>query len=564
MRIVRCPVCDQYSDTLLRDFRSQGERQVIAKLKSRHLRWSEHDGLCERCLYLNEFDTVEEHFSSLAKGTLFRERVKNEFALLPAPLRLNADPRFKGRGVTIAFLDSGFYPHPDLVRPSNRIKAIVDVSDEKKGASYFSHVHPESWHGTMTTVAAAGNGFFSNGLYRGIASEAEVVLVKVMHTGAKHISTENIARGIRWAREHRDEYGIRIISISVGDDEPVASADSPVDQEAERAVKEGIIIVAAVGNNPGRPIVPPASSPAVITVGGLDDRNELPRHHRTMYHSTYGKTADGNPKPELIAPAIWVAGPILPTTDQFAESRALFDLLNATPRTFEAQFKKKRRLLPGSPTTRVRGDHKRWVRERIQEMKYIAPYYKNVDGTSFAAPIVSSVIAQMLEAMPDLVPAQVKQILVETAEPLKNISKEQQGFGVPNPRAALERAIMQRHIDRQPGVHFVNGHIYFIYHNRIPRSVALAGDFNGWDCTKNHLHDSVDGIWSCWIPKLPSGNHRYKFVIDDALWVEDPTNNNKEPDGFGGYNSRVIMHSESGWDQRRGSESSTLQIRRRA
>ncbi|MEK9135765.1 MAG: hypothetical protein AAB393_01475, partial [Bacteroidota bacterium] len=125
MTIARCPICRQYADTLLRTLPGTGEDLVIAKIKARHAEWTEQDGMCERCLYLNEFDTVDEHFTSLTKGTLFRQQIKNEFALLPTPLRLNADPRFRGRGITIAFLDSGFYPHPDLVRPRNRIKAIV-------------------------------------------------------------------------------------------------------------------------------------------------------------------------------------------------------------------------------------------------------------------------------------------------------------------------------------------------------------------------------------------------------------------------------------------------------
>jgi serine protease AprX len=541
MKITRCPICNQCVEVLLHEFHGKGEKAVAEKLRQRYPQWSERDGICERCLYLNEFDTVEEHFAALAKGTLFRLRMRNEFALLPTPLRLNSDPRFNGRGITIAFLDSAFYPHPDLVRPSNRIKAIVDVTDEKKGASYFAKVHNESWHGTMTTVAATGNGFLSDGLYRGIASQADVVLIKVLDTGTKHINTENITRGIRWAREHKDQYGIRIISISVGDDEPTALSESPVDKEAEEAVKEGIVVVAAIGNNPERPIVPPASSPSVITVGGLDDKNDLLQQHRTMYHSTFGKTVDGNPKPEMIAPAIWVAGPILPKTDQYSESKALFGLLKAGPRTFETQFEKKRTLLPTAPSTLARGDYKKWVRERILEMKYIAPYYKHVDGTSFAAPIVSSVIAQMLEAMPDLSPAQVKQILIDTAEPIKGVAKERQGFGVPNPRAAVERALKERHASRHPGVHFVDGKTYFIYHNRVPRSVSLAGDFNGWDFTRNRLHESELGTWSCWIPKLSAGNYRYKFVVDESMWMEDPANTDKEPDGFGGWNSRLVI-----------------------
>jgi len=37
--------------------------------------------------------------------------------------RLEAHPDYAGRGVTIGFVDVGFYPHPDLVQPHNRIRA---------------------------------------------------------------------------------------------------------------------------------------------------------------------------------------------------------------------------------------------------------------------------------------------------------------------------------------------------------------------------------------------------------------------------------------------------------
>jgi serine protease AprX len=43
---------------------------------------------------------------------------QNHFAVLPTPIRLNADGVRTGEGVTIAFLDSGFYPHPDLTEPA--------------------------------------------------------------------------------------------------------------------------------------------------------------------------------------------------------------------------------------------------------------------------------------------------------------------------------------------------------------------------------------------------------------------------------------------------------------
>ena len=48
--------------------------------------------------------------------------------LLSIPERLDANPRFTGRGVVIALVDSGFYPHPDLMRPKRRIKAYADAT----------------------------------------------------------------------------------------------------------------------------------------------------------------------------------------------------------------------------------------------------------------------------------------------------------------------------------------------------------------------------------------------------------------------------------------------------
>ncbi|MEK7248851.1 MAG: S8 family serine peptidase, partial [Bacteroidota bacterium] len=160
-------------------------------------------------------------------------------------------------------------------------------------------------------------------------------------------------------------------------------------------------------------------------------------------------------------------------------------------------------------------------------------------GTSFASPIVSSVVAQMLEANPDLTPADVKQILMKTAEPLKNAPEEQQGKGVLNPRAAVELALKKRHEELQPGVHTIDGRLLFVYHNRVPRTVAVAGTFNNWDLNLLRLQESHDGWWSVWLPKPKPGVYQYKYVIDGAVWLEDPANKQKEPDGMGGWNSTI-------------------------
>ena len=53
-----------------------------------------------------------------------------------------------------------------------------------------------SWHGMMTSVVAAGNGSLSNGFYRGLAPDSDVVLVKLARTG--RITEENIQDGLEW------------------------------------------------------------------------------------------------------------------------------------------------------------------------------------------------------------------------------------------------------------------------------------------------------------------------------------------------------------------------------
>ena len=78
---------------------------------------------------------------------------------------------------------------------------------------------------------------------------------------------------------------------------------------------------------------------------------------------------------------------------------------------------------------------------KLREGNVINQDYKYVDGTSFAAPIVSSIIACMLEANPDLSPAQIKRILIATAERVADVEVDRQGWGVVSARRAVEVAL---------------------------------------------------------------------------------------------------------------------------
>lgn len=160
------------------------------------------------------------------------QHAPNRFAVIPTPVRLNANDHYTGEGVTVAFLDSGFYPHPDL---SSRIVAYEDIAGERRDLSAVGPVESWQWHGTQTSVVAAGNGRLSDGVYRGLAHKSQLVLVKVSERG--RITEENIARGIRWVIANRERYGIRVLNISLGGDEDVACSKSVIDQAAEEAIR---------------------------------------------------------------------------------------------------------------------------------------------------------------------------------------------------------------------------------------------------------------------------------------------------------------------------------------
>src|SRR5258708_19890378 len=82
---------------------------------------------------------------------------------------------------------------------------------------------------------------------------------------------------------------------------------------------------------------------------------------------------------------------------------------------------------------------------KLREGNVINPDYKYVDGTSFAAPIVSSIIACMLEANPRLNPQQIKRILIDTAERVPEVEVDRQGWGVGSTRHPLELSLQLKH-----------------------------------------------------------------------------------------------------------------------
>ncbi len=366
----------------------------------------------------------------------------NRFAVIPTRERIDAHPDFSGRGVTIALIDAGFHPHEDLVLPTNRIRAYVDLATPGRRLVSGAIPEPSAWHGTQTAVVAAGSGHLSDGLYRGPASDASLVLVKV-GTGGR-ITEADIARGLDWVVSHRRRYGIRVVSISLGGDYDVPADESAADLAAEAAIRAGIVVVAAAGNAADRRPIPPANARSVITVGGTDDQNRLAAM-LDLYHSSFGPTIDGVLKPEIVAPARWVAAPILPHTEAFRRAAALAELDDTPDYLLPRRFRELA-AAAGFPPEEHEHDAaaiRAAVAWRLREDKIVSAHYQHVDGTSFAAPTVAAVVAQMIEARPTLDPAAVREILLSTAQPIAGAAALRQGSGMLAARQAVLAAIQK-------------------------------------------------------------------------------------------------------------------------
>lgn len=468
----------------------------------------------------------------------------NRFAVVPLAERLRADARFTGRGVRIAFLDSGFYPHDDL---KNRIVRFHDVSGEEDALEDLKIPQAHHWHGTQTTVVAAGDGSLSEGAYRGIASNSELVLVKVSENG--RITEKNIERGLEWILENREKYRIRVLNISLGGDEDVACSESRIDMLAEECVKTGIVVVAAAGNSAfsARPhSIPPANAPSVITVGGYSDENHLDQTSFTLYQSNYGATRDGTVKPEIIAPAMKIAAPILPATEAYKAAEMLEWIYNAPDYKFGSilfEHWHQAGLPEQILYQRDRHAQREMIETAWRASQIVATHYQQVDGTSFAAPVVASIVAQMLEANPDLSPAAVKNILISTAERIRHFTAERQGYGCLNARRAVSEAARETHVfnhsDFSPP-RVAGDKILFFYHDDRAREIFLSGDFNRWQPDGIRFVKQPNGFWRAEIEILPPGKYRYKLIVDGKNWAEDASNGLKEADGFGGFNS--VLH----------------------
>ena len=275
------------------------------------------------------------------------------------------DPRsykgYTGKGVNVALIDTGADEGHEAL--SGRILAFKDFVNNQTEA------YDDNGHGTHCASLIGGE----EGM--GVAPDAGLVVIKVMdRDGACY--TSDALKALEWCLENKDLYKIRVISFSVGGEEP-SGGSSLLDEACNRMVREGLIMCVAAGNSGPREasIVVPGEAENVITVGAVDDSGEI------FELSSRGPTSSGEIKPDLVTMGV--------------------DIVSA---------------MAGSKSDQ-----------------------SSVSGTSMAVPLVSGGAALLLEADESLAPSDVKRILLKTADDLGASGQDNTfGYGALNLTAALQ------------------------------------------------------------------------------------------------------------------------------
>jgi serine protease AprX len=310
---------------------------------------------------------------------------------------------FDGAGVGVAIIDSGVTAwHDDL--GNDRVVHFADFVDLQALPS------DEYGHGTHVAGIIAGSGYDSNGARRGVAPAANLVVLKVLDgDGYGYIS--NVIAALDYAIEHRAQFNIRVINLSVAAGVYESYNSDPLTVAAKRAVQAGVVVVTAAGNlgrNQQRAIqyggiTAPGNAPWVLTVGASSHNGTASRSDDSIaaFSSRGPSRLDYAAKPDIVAPGVGIES-----------------LADATSTLFLSH-----------PAARLWGT-----------LDTATQPYLSLSGTSMSAPVVAGTVALLMQANPALTPNLVKAILQYTAEHRSHYNDLTQGAGFLNARGAVQLA----------------------------------------------------------------------------------------------------------------------------
>jgi serine protease AprX len=287
---------------------------------------------------------------------------------------------YTGKGVGVAVIDTGIQGNlPDFRESrSNPTSRVIATAVVNPGASTAADT---LGHGTHVAGLIAGDGTARPsgdplaGKYVGVAPDANLIAVKAADDEG-NTTVLDVIDGLQFVVDHKNDYGIRVVNLSLKSSQAESYLTDPLDAAVEAAWNSGIVVVVAAGNAGTAPDAvdyAPANDPYVITVGGVDDMGTKNIDDDTLAAwSSRGTTQDGIAKPDVLAPGAHLVSTI-PAGSDYTQ------------------------LCPTCVTD--------------------GQYFK-VGGTSMAAAVVSGGVADLIQAHPNWAPDQVKNQLVTRTQPV--------------------------------------------------------------------------------------------------------------------------------------------------
>ncbi|MGH9039649.1 MAG: S8 family serine peptidase [Acidimicrobiia bacterium] len=325
-----------------------------------------------------------------------------------------------GKGVTVAVLDTGVdFSHPDLAPSMKANVKLLGIGEPTPIVPVEGLLNSDtsSGHGTHVAGDVAARGRASKGAYRGLAPGAGLVGV----SAGDAINMFVVLEGLDWVMDNRERHNIRVINNSWGTQFSHFDPYDPVNLATRALAEAGVVVVFANGND-GTEISmnPYAAAPWVLAVAAGDKKGKVADFSsRGIEADTVGLGfAHVDVAGETRRPlAMGLYHPAVTTTgEDVVSTRANKTIL---------------------PLTGLPSDARKLPPEEL-------PYYTTLSGTSMASPETAGVVALVLQAAPELNPAQVRTVLQVTAKPIADSPFHASGYGYTDASAAVDLALSLR------------------------------------------------------------------------------------------------------------------------
>lgn len=199
-----------------------------------------------------------------------------------------------GKGIGVGIIDSGVYPHSDLLNPSNRIKKFLDLINDLR------YPYDDNGHGTAMSGLICGSGYSSKGMYKGVAKDSHIYMIKAFNKlGKGYVS--DILFALETLINEGSDLNIRILCLPFETLETNEFVLSLFSKLFDFAISKNMVVVLPSGssNNIKSSIRGISTLANCITVGGYDSTS-APKIYDYSSCGPYQKLD----KPNLIAACV--------------------------------------------------------------------------------------------------------------------------------------------------------------------------------------------------------------------------------------------------------------------